>query len=64
MKKVSMKGKLKVDLDKLLKENQKKLENIVFASTGARAKNVHEQSEIRKTIARIKTELSAIQMQK
>ncbi len=46
------------DLQKLLVEKQEKLRGFRFSMAGTKMRNVKEGSELRKEIAKIKTELN------
>ncbi len=58
MKIKEIRKKSKKDILKMLKEKQKRLYDIRFASGGSDSKNVKEAANLRKDIARIKTILN------
>jgi len=59
MKTKELKTKEDKDLEKLLSERRKALRLFRFGIAGSKAKNVKEGQAVRKTIARILTELAA-----
>ncbi|MEX0932389.1 MAG: 50S ribosomal protein L29 [Parcubacteria group bacterium] len=59
MKKTSYKGKETKDLVKALYEKREELRNFRFGTTGAKSTNTKEGRNLRKSIARILTELNA-----
>ena len=60
MKKTSYKGKPKQDLIKTLGEKREDLRKIRFGTSGSKTRNVKETASIRKEVARIMTELTAV----
>jgi len=47
------------DLNKILKESGEKLREFRFGSAGSKVRNVKEGNNLRKTVARVLTELTA-----
>lgn len=61
MKKTSYKGKAKTELVKTLAEKREGLRKLRFGISGSKSRNVKEGANMRKDIARIMTELNAVQ---
>lgn len=61
MKKTNYKDKPKQDLIKSLEERRETLRKLKFGSTGSKTRNVKGESNTRKDIARIMTELVSMQ---
>jgi ribosomal protein L29 len=59
MKAKEIKGKNKVDLQKLLSEKRQALHAFRFSIAGSKQKNMKEGRDIRKDIARILTEINS-----
>lgn len=55
-----IRGKTSLELKKMLGEKREELRALRFAAAGARAKDPNAPQKIRKEIARILTELSAL----
>lgn len=55
MKNVELRGKSQEELEKLLKDNRRKLLELHFQKSGGRVKNVRQLREVRRDIARILT---------
>lgn len=59
MKKIDFKKESVEELKKLVKESQDKLREIAFNTSGTVEKSSKDKRNLRKTIARAKTELNA-----
>lgn len=57
MKKTDIKKMGKDEIVKTIRENQEKLREISFDTTGSRVKNTHEKRMIRREVARLFTAL-------
>ncbi len=60
MKKIDFKKQTAEDLKKLIKESEKKLQEIAFNTSGTVEKSFKDKRNLRKTIAMAKTYLSAV----
>jgi len=59
MKKIDFKKKNKADLEKLLVDKKKALQNFRFSISGSKTRNVKEGKALRKEIARILAEVNS-----
>lgn len=60
MKKIDLKTKSALELQKLIKESEVRLREIAFSTSGAGEKSFVEKRNLKKTIARSKTQLASL----
>ncbi|MBP7846363.1 MAG: hypothetical protein KA007_02890 [Candidatus Pacebacteria bacterium] len=60
MKKIDLKTKSALELQKLIKESELRLREIAFSTSGAGEKSFVEKRNLKKTIARSKTQLASL----
>ncbi|HRH30516.1 MAG TPA: hypothetical protein PK886_00400 [Candidatus Paceibacterota bacterium] len=60
MKKIDLKTKSALELQKLIKDSEVRLREIAFSTSGAGEKSFVEKRNLKKTIARSKTQLASL----
>lgn len=60
MKKTDLKTKSALELQKLIKESEVRLREIAFSTSGAGEKSFVEKRNLKKTIARSKTQIASL----